>query len=333
MRKLHLFGLSFLFLSTLLTGCVTQAEHSEALDQLAYYKEQSTSAENLSEENRKLKEDSQLTQNEFGEVVREMEDLKAANINLHRSYKEVLERLEKLKYENDEFMQSSSSESVNLQQRLAEMRNEMDAKDRKIQELEYELYQKETMLNRKGGGFDGGGSEAGSDADYKMHQIASFTKANKDRMAALAQSMSNALAEYNAQQVNVMDVNGKVHLVLGQELMFGNDAENVSWEGRNALRKVADVLTKNRDLKISVIGNTSSDGIAARNWDLSVIKATAVVKVLSSYGVAPENVTASGRGFYNPVTSNQTLAGRAENSRTEIILSPDMNELFKIINR
>lgn len=333
MKKLHLFVISIITLVMAGSGCVTQAEHAEALDQLTYYKQQSISADSIAVENRKLEQENQSIHDDYSVVVREMEDMKAANINLHRSYTEVLDRLNLLKYENDEVIAASSYENVGLQETVAEMRSRLDAKERELSKLEYELYQKEMRLNSGAGGFPESGGNNASESDYKLREMESIAAQNRSKMSSVAQSLSNALAGYGANQANLKAKNDKLHIVLGYDLMFGEGEEAVSWDGKTALRKIADVLANNRDLSIQVIGHTSSDGIASRNWEISVLRATAVANALSSYGIAPESITSSGRGFYEPVASNLSLTGRKENNRTEIILSPNWDELFKLLNR
>jgi chemotaxis protein MotB len=334
MTKLHVLFLGFVIVSGLLTSCVTQAEHAEVLDQVAYYKEQSVSADSISEQNRRMTEEQRLVKDDYGQVVREMESLKAANINLHRSYTEVLDRLNMLKYENDEVMAASSYENVGLQESVAEMRGRLDVKERELAKLEYELYQKESRLNRgAGAGAPDSGAGYTSEGEFKFNELEAATQAKKEKLYAVYQSLLGAVKNYTPEEINMTEKNGRLHISLGQNLLFGNGEENVSWDGKTALREISDVLTKNRDLDISVVGHTNSNGIASRNWDLSVIRATAVVKVLSSYGVAPESITASGRGFYAPVASNVTASGKTENARTEIVLSPDLDELYRMIDK
>lgn len=333
MKKLHLFVLSFFALSILFTGCVTQAEHTEVLDQLAYYKGQSVGVDSIVETNRKLEVENRQVQDDYGLVVREMEDMKAANINLHRSYAEVLDRLNLLKYENDEVMATSSYESIGLQESIAEMKTRLDARERELAKLEYELYQKEAQLNKREGSPGQSVASSSTESDYKLREIESITTNNKNKISSVAQSLSNVLSAYAAQDARVTAKNGMLHIVLGQNLLFSEGDESVAWNGKTALRQVADVLVNNRDLKIMVVGHTASDGIASRNWEISVLRSSAVVNVLASYGVAPESITAAGRGFYEPVASNLSASGRAENNRTEIVLSPDWTELYKLLNR
>ncbi|MCB0638841.1 MAG: OmpA family protein, partial [Lewinella sp.] len=90
-------------------------------------------------------------------------------------------------------------------------------------------------------------------------------------------------------------------------------------------------LVNNPDINITVEGHTDTDGEADFNWDLSVGRATAVVKVLTANGVAPERIIASGRGEFFPVASNNTSAGKAQNRRTEIILTPRLDVLYDLL--
>ena len=122
-----------------------------------------------------------------------------------------------------------------------------------------------------------------------------------------------------------------MYLSLSQNLLFPSGSDEIDWKGRQALMKLADALKSNPDIDITVEGHTDTDGTAAKNWDLSVLRATTVVKLLSSYGVPSDRLIASGRGFYAPIASNDTPQGKGLNRRTEIILSPQLDELYNLI--
>ena len=107
-------------------------------------------------------------------------------------------------------------------------------------------------------------------------------------------------------------------------------------KGKDALKTLADVLNVNREIQVLIEGHTDSIAISGKfadNWALSVARATSIVRVLSNdYKIDSKRITASGRGEFYPVQSNATAEGRAKNRRTEIILAPDLSELFKLIN-
>ena len=153
----------------------------------------------------------------------------------------------------------------------------------------------------------------------------------------LHQSISQALMGFDSDELTVTRKNGKVYISLQEKLLFKTASARVGQKGRQALEKVANVLKNNKQIQIDVEGHTDSIPISGRykdNWALSLDRAASVVRILTqTYGVNPTRVIASGHSTYNPVASNETEAGRAHNRRTDIILSPNLDELYKLINK
>ena len=124
---------------------------------------------------------------------------------------------------------------------------------------------------------------------------------------------------------------------MAEKLLFPSGSTEVNPKGKQALQKVADVLKKNRDISIAVEGHTDNVPISTAsikdNWDLSVLRATSVIRILTDAGVDAKQITASGRGEFFPVASNSNAEGKAKNRRTEIILTPNYEELVKLLGQ
>jgi chemotaxis protein MotB len=124
---------------------------------------------------------------------------------------------------------------------------------------------------------------------------------------------------------------------LQDKLLFPSGSATVNKDGREALGKLAEVLNNNEDIQIMVEGHTDNVPISGRfedNWALSTARATAIVRILTAtYKVAPERVIAAGKSYYEPKAPNDTAEGRARNRRTEIILTPKLDELFKLLQQ
>jgi chemotaxis protein MotB len=129
--------------------------------------------------------------------------------------------------------------------------------------------------------------------------------------------------------------NGKVYVSLSENLLFPSGSATVNPKGKEALGKLAEVLNVNPDITVDIEGHTDSVPIHGRyqdNWALSVARSTAIVRILTTdYQVDPIRVVASGHSQYDPVQPNATPEGRALNRRTEIILSPKLDELYKLL--
>lgn len=162
------------------------------------------------------------------------------------------------------------------------------------------------------------------------------------RQDSIAQRLNavlrNAMLGFNADELMVEIKNGKVYVSMSDKLLFKSGSSTVEEKGKEALKLLADVLGKNPDIDILVEGHTDNVPIRTSvykdNWDLSVARATAIVRILAGdYRIAPMRMTASGKGEFSPRSDNQTAEGRALNRRTEIILSPKLQEIMQLLTR
>ena len=155
---------------------------------------------------------------------------------------------------------------------------------------------------------------------------------------ALRQKVGDALLGFNSQDLQVNVKNGKVYVSLSEQLLFKSGSTKVDPKGQEALVKLANALKDNKDVNILVEGHTDNvpiKGVASGakdNWDLSVLRATEITRLLTAAGIDATQVTPSGRGQYLPVAANDTPQNKALNRRTDIILTPKLDELFSILN-
>lgn len=153
----------------------------------------------------------------------------------------------------------------------------------------------------------------------------------------LKKSISGALLGFTAEDLTVEQKNGKVYVSMSNQLMFKSGSYSVDQKGVDALSKLANVLKEQSDLDIVVEGHTDNvplrgGGTIKDNWDLSVLRATSIVRILTDNGLQPLSVSASGRGEHMPKVDNDTPENRAINRRTEIIIQPNLDELFKMLD-
>jgi chemotaxis protein MotB len=158
----------------------------------------------------------------------------------------------------------------------------------------------------------------------------------KDAMNNLKKTMADALVNFKPDELTVTLKNGKLYVSMEEKLLFPSGSAVVNPKGKEALMTLASVLNKTPNITIDVEGHTDTVPIRGKyedNWALSTARATAVSRILiNDYGVNPHLIIASGRSKYDPVADNTTDEGRARNRRTEIILSPDLSELFRLLN-
>jgi len=161
---------------------------------------------------------------------------------------------------------------------------------------------------------------------------------NKDKaVKALKDRIANSLLNFKESDLTVNVKNGKVYVSLAEQLLFGSGSIEVDAKGVTALQQLARAIRDQRDIQIMVEGHTDNVPISRKsqymndNWDLSVLRATSITKILTRAGVAPNQITSAGKGEFYPLGGNDTPANRAKNRRTEIIITPNLDELFKIL--
>ena len=161
---------------------------------------------------------------------------------------------------------------------------------------------------------------------------------NKDKAVQdLKNKISNALLNFKENDLTVNVKNGKVYVSLAEQLLFGSGSIEVDTKGVGALQQLAKAIKDQKDIQIMVEGHTDNVPIGKKsqymqdNWDLSVMRATSITKILTKAGVSTNQITASGKGEYSPLVGNTSDQNKQKNRRTEIIITPNLDELFKIL--
>lgn len=171
----------------------------------------------------------------------------------------------------------------------------------------------------------------------KLADLQAILEKQREVTERLHKSISNALMNFNSDELSVSVKNGKVYVSMQEKLLFNSGSARVDPRGKEALAKVAEVLNANPDIRIDIEGHTDSIPIRGRfqdNWALSLARSASVVRILTqAYHVDPRRVIASGHSKFEPVDTNTTKEGRAHNRRTDIILSPNLDELYRLINQ
>lgn len=172
--------------------------------------------------------------------------------------------------------------------------------------------------------------------EARLRQLESILRRQDSLLRLLNNSVKNALLGFSPDELTVNMRDGKVYVSMSDKLLFKSGDANVEVKGREALKKLAEVLNKNNDVNIAIEGHTDNVPIKTAlykdNWDLSAARATNVVRLLTDeYKMDAKRLTAAGKGEFSPVADNSTAEGKAKNRRTEIVLSPKLEELMKLI--
>jgi chemotaxis protein MotB len=176
-----------------------------------------------------------------------------------------------------------------------------------------------------------------ADQAKRLKDLQSMIQGQKDVLNNLKKTMADALVNFKPDELTVTLKDGKLYVSLQEKLLFKSGSAEVDPKGKEALKSLATVLNNTRDVNIMIEGHTDSIPIKGKyedNWALSVSRAASIVRILTnSNAVDAHRIIASGRGEFYPVDDNKTSEGRSRNRRTEIILSPNLNELFKLLNQ
>jgi len=175
-----------------------------------------------------------------------------------------------------------------------------------------------------------------ADQAKRLKALQDMIQSQKDVMTNLKNSIANALMNYKTDELSVYIKDGNVYVSLEEKLLFKSGSAVVDPKGIEALKTLANVLNSTKDITVLIEGHTDNVSIKTQlykdNWDLSTARATSIVRILTKdYNFDSNRITTSGRSKFHPIKSNETVEGRASNRRTEIILSPDMKELFNLL--
>ncbi len=176
-----------------------------------------------------------------------------------------------------------------------------------------------------------------ADQANRLQDLQAVIQSQRDVMSNLKNSIASALINYETDELSIYTVVGNVYVSLAEKLLFKSGSSIVDPKGTEALKSLASVLNKTKDIQVMIEGHTDNVPVQTAkfkdNWDLSTARATSIVRILTDEnGFDSGRIIASGRGQFFPLDSNETIEGRAGNRRTEIILSPNLNKLMKLLD-
>ncbi|MCG8474292.1 MAG: OmpA family protein [Cytophagales bacterium] len=310
MKKLIFYSLPFV-----LSGCVLQTKYDALMDQKdEAHTEAAACAEALrvsDAENTQLREASEVLAKDtasLGKLIRKL------GSELVQRQKE-LRALENL-YEQTIDSKGKISKSYEAQQRyLSNIRSDLEMTRVKNENLARNLAQRERRV-------------------LELERLISEQQAKAE---ALQEKASQALESLSSTDFSVKIINGEVYVSLSEKLLFKSGKSNINEEGADALEQLALALQMQQNFEIVVEGHTDSDPVTKTssymkdNWDLSVIRATSVARILVENGVDPKIIHPGGRGEYAPKESNETREGKQQNRRIEIILKPTLKEFYQVL--
>ena len=232
-------------------------------------------------------------------------------------------------------LQSARSDSARLESSVAQMKTQIADLNKQVSDLAFKAGQYSTDAADKASQLNKSKEELAAQ-QVRLMQLQALMDQQKKAIQDIRKKMADALVGFSSTELTVSIKNGKVYVSLQESLLFPSGSAAVNPKGVQALGKLAAVLNLNPDIKVETVGHTDSIPIRSNqypdNWALSTARAVSIVRVLiKNYQVDPTRLTASGQSQFDPVESNSTPEGRAQNRRTDIILSPNLNELYKLL--
>jgi chemotaxis protein MotB len=312
---------AILLFAGLLSSCVSQRKYQDLETNRDRLQKEYNSTRGLLEtaqnDNRNLRADKQSLEKQLKEVQADLETANVRYTQLDRTNRDLLERYDRMLEQNRQLLEASTGERKELLAQLSAKQQELDKREWELRQRENDMETLRSSLQER---------------ELRVQELESAIAEKDAKLAALRDKINQALLGFSDADLTVREQNGKVYVSLSQNLLFRSGSKTINAAGKEAIGRLAQVLNANPDISITVEGHTDTDGTADLNWDLSVGRATSVVKELTRSGLDPKRIIASGRGEFFPVATNTNEQGKAQNRRTEIILTPKLDALFDLIN-
>ncbi len=181
------------------------------------------------------------------------------------------------------------------------------------------------------------GNNISEDNKKELLRLQNIIQKQDSIVSSINKIVSDALMGFDSDELNIEAKNGKLYITMQNKLLFQSGSAEVESKGIDALAKLSDILKKNDDLNIMIEGHTDNVPIKTDkypdNWALSVARANSIIRILTeTYNVSPNRITAAGRSKYSPIEGSETTVENAKNRRIEIILTPNLEELYKLVD-
>lgn len=244
---------------------------------------------------------------------------------MQQQYDKINQLNELLGSKNSKLLQDAADENRKLLEELDVARNDLQAKEDRLNALEKDLDAQEANLTQLA-------TELES-REARVKELEESMAAKDAAAQALRQKVADALLGFKDKGLTVEQRDGKVYVSMEAKLLFPSGSTKVSTEGKQAIMDLAAAVEGQSDLEIIVEGHTDTDqlrsnNIPRNNWELSVLRATAVVEIMTANSsIDPQILSASGRSEYHPVDPED----KARNRRIEIVLSPNLDALFELL--
>ena len=304
----------------MMSSCVSKKVYTDLETKYSNLKKEhrklSDDNEELSKVNSQLEDDNGTLETELARVTAERNKLLSDYAASEKNLKTLQSSYKALEVNSDEALQSNMKKNRDLLAQLEAKERALAAEQARLTKLSNDL----------------------SASSQRLNELEGMMAAKDASMRKLKETLSKALNSFEGKGLTVQQKNGKVYVSMENKLLFSSGSWAVGTEGRRAVVEVGKVLGANPDISVLIEGHTDDDAYAGSgaitdNWDLSTKRATAIVNILGeNKSINKQNLTAAGRSEYAPLASNNSAEGKAKNRRIEIILTPKLDEISKMLN-
>ena len=289
--------------------------------------------QNLKTENTEMKSSSAEMQKNLSKLSNDTSEMGTSYQRLTGLYGELTKSYDKLLSNNEKLLAGNTEETRKLIIQLNNAREDLQHREDQMKKDSVALNDRENKLEEL--------RESLKSKQNRVDELEAVLKSADSTVNRLKNAVSDALMGYENNGLSVYQKEGRVYVSMEERLLFASGSTNIEKNGESALKDLSKILAGNKNINILVEGHTDNVPIsgtlpsgARDNWELSVLRATSVAKIiLSNNSIEPVRITASGRGSYKPVDPASTTEARKKNRRTEIILSPKLDELAKLLEQ
>jgi len=314
-------------------ACVPTQRFKEVSDKSSKLEEERdqlmSSNEKLTVENTEMKAGADRQKEEREKFVEDSIRLHQSLVNLKKENEKLSRKYDDLSSSHEALLQGNARETTRLLNQLQSTQEDLQKKEERLRTLDQTLGSERQDITRLRAELEA--------RNAKLNELENILNRKDSVVNALKESVSKALMGFEGQGLTVQMKNGKVYVSLDEKLLFKSGSTSVDPKGVQALQKLSKVLESNRDVNVMIEGHTDdvpfTKGASIKdNWDLSVMRATSVVRILlEGSSIDPKRLTAAGHADSMPVDPSKTTEARTKNRRTEIILTPKLDELLKIL--
>jgi len=278
----------------------------------------------LQDENQKLLEDTATLKQSNRDLQLDKQGLEGLNEHLIQKQSDISKQNAKEAEVMLSALQKTKEDLLKREDALALLADSLGKEQARLGQLKNELDRKQTEIARR--------DTVIRSKNKELQELSKLLHTKDSLTHAIRTKVASALLGFEGAGLTIVQRNGKVYISLDESLLFQVGQSKVSEKGIEALKKLAAVLEANEDMKILIEGHTDNTGSPIYNWKLSTERALSITHILlSNSTIAPSRVTAAGRGQFSPIDTADTPEARKKNRRSEIILTPNLDELFDLI--